>query len=830
MRVPLSWLKRYVQFDLPANELAHRLTMAGNEVGDVEIVGADLDPERLVIGHVLSVNPHPNADRLKLPVVDIGNGETATVVCGAPNLAAGQKIAFAKEGAMLFNPRSGKADALKAATIRGVRSAGMVCSPLELGLSDDHEGILVLDDDAPIGAPLVEYIGDAVLDVEVTPNRPDCLSVLGIAHEVAALTGSTVTEPDLSYPEDGNPIESQARVEIADPDLCFRYTATLIHDIEIAESPQWMQDALAKAGLRPINNIVDITNYVMLEYGQPLHAFDFGKVRDSTVIVRSARPDEELVTLDGATRALRPPMLCIADTQDAIGLAGVMGGANTEIDESTTAVLLESANFHAINTRRTRLALRMDSEASYRFERGIRPELAPRGLRRATQLMIELAGGAASKGILDIYPDPKPMPSVQISRHRIRQALGVDYTMQRVQGTLESLGFERDRAPESIMPTMDAFSVGGAPEPDGVIWMKPPYWRSDIAIEDDIVEELARIIGYESIPTTMLSTPIPHGQPQASRVLRERIKDILTATGMRETISYSLVSADMLKRVELDTGESDALRIANPMSSEFTLLRTSLRASVLNTLANNRRISQAEGIRIYEIGSVYLPKEEARERELPNEREMLVGVLCGPRYPMSWNAPTGDMGFYDGKGALESLFAKLRAEALYEAHGDDPILRRGRTAQILCGDAPIGVIGEVRQTALDRFDIDGAPVVMFEIDLESLRAALPDDTLQHTPANPYPESYRDLALVVDAEVTSARIRHIIERHRMVARSIPFDIYEGEGVPEGKRSLAFRIVFQSPRGTLTSEQVDGYQSNVLQQLQRELGVELRESSE
>ena len=310
-----------------------------------------------------------------------------------------------------------------------------------------------------------------------------------------------------------------------------------------------MQDALTKAGLRPINNIVDITNYVMLEYGQPLHAFDFGKVRDSTVIVRAARPDEEFETLDGATRKLQPPMLCIADPQVAIGLAGVMGGANTEIDETTTTVLLESANFHAINTRRTRLALRMDSEASYRFERGIRPELAPRGLRRATQLMLQLAGGTASKGILDIYPDPAPMPSVQISRHRIRQVLGVDYTMGRVQETLESLGFERDRAPESIMPTMDAFTVGSTPEPDSVIWMKPPYWRSDITIEDDIVEELARIIGYESIPTTMISTPIPHGQPQASRVFRERVKDILTATGMRETISYSLVSADMMERV-----------------------------------------------------------------------------------------------------------------------------------------------------------------------------------------------------------------------------------------------------------------------------------------
>ena len=326
----------------------------------------------------------------------------------------------------------------------------------------------------------------------------------------------------------------------------------------------------------------------------------------------------------------------------------------------------------------------------------------------------------------------------------------------------------------------------------------------------------------------MISTPIPHGQPQAHRLLRERVQDILTSTGMRETISYSLVSREMLERVGVEVTESNTLLIANPMSREFTHLRTTLRASVLSTLANNRRVSQSDGIRIYEIGSVYLPKEEARERDLPNEREMLVGVLCGPRFPMSWNTPGGDMGFYDGKGILESLFAELRAEVRYEAYGDDPILRRGRTARILCGDAPIGFIGEVGNPALQRFDID-AITAMFEIDLEALRAALPEETRQHIPAIPYPESYRDLALIVDADVTSARIQRIIERHRMVVRSIPFDIYSGEGVPEGKRSLAYRIVFQSPRGTLTSEEIDRYQSNILQQLQRELNVELREGN-
>ena len=329
MLVPLSWLKNYVPITDTPQELAHRLTMAGVEVGDVDDMGANWERDKVLVGHVLSVDPHPNADRLRLPTVDLGNGETATVVCGAPNVAAGQKIVFAREGAMVFSPRSGKVEQLKKAKIRGVESSGMVCSVLELGMGDEHEGILVLDDDAPVGTPLVDYMGDAILDAEVTPNRPDCLSILGIAHEVAALTGQTATEPDISYPEEGPDIESEVKIEIADPELCYRYTASLVTGIKIGPSPQWMQEALIKAGQRPINNMVDITNYVMLEYGQPLHAFDIDKVKDRTVIVRAAREGEKFVTLDGETRELDPPMLTIADTQDAIGIAGVMGGANS---------------------------------------------------------------------------------------------------------------------------------------------------------------------------------------------------------------------------------------------------------------------------------------------------------------------------------------------------------------------------------------------------------------------------------------------------------------------------------------------------------------------
>lgn len=826
MKVPISWLKKYVPIELTPTELAHMLTMAGNEVGEVDEIGGSWDRDKVVIGHVLKIEPHPNADRLRLPTVDIGNGETATVVCGAPNVAEGQKIAFAKEGARLFSPRSGTTEELKAAKIRGVESAGMVCSTLELGMGEDHDGILVLGDDAVIGTPLVDYLGDAVLDVEVTPNRPDCLSILGIAHEVAALTGATVTEPDLSYPEAGDAIQGQATVEIEDPELCGRYTATLIKDIKIADSPRWMQDALVKSGQRPINNIVDITNYVMLEYGQPLHAFDFGKVKESKIIVRAARAGEKHVTLDGEDRKLEPPMLVIADVSDAVGMAGVMGGANTEIDETTKAVFLESANFSATNTRRTRNALGISTEASYRFERGIRAELAPLALRRATQLIVELAGGKAASGIIDVYPGEKPAPVVKISRQRIRQVLGVDYSLAKIEQVLTSLGFKAGTQPEGLIDMMEAFEGGAIRDRDESLWMEAPYWRSDINIEEDVIEELARIIGYDSIPTAMLAAPIPHQSPDPKRDRRELIKDLLASSGMHEATTYALVNTEMLANVDALDDAKPPLKISNPMSTEFEYLRTSLRGSILSTLAYNRRMSQGEGMRLFEIGKVFLPREEAKERELPDERETLIGVMSGLRFPTSWTAPQGDLSFFDAKGVLEGLFGSLGVQVEFERYTDDPVLDSGRTARLVCAGNPVGVIGEVSANVLARFDLDGSPVAMFEVDLELLGEASSEVERKYRGTSRFPESYRDLALTVDAGTTSAQIEAIINRHNLVVRSVAFDVYSGEGVAEGKKSVAYRLVFQSDKETLTSAQVDKAQGDILRQLERELGVELR----
>jgi len=825
MLIPLSWLKKYVPVADSPHELAHKLTMAGIEIGEVRVIGADWDADKIVVGEALRVEAHPNADRLRLVAVDIGGGRTETVVCGAPNVAAGQKIAFAGEGAALFSPRSGKTETLKRARIRGVESRGMVCSALELGLGDDHDGILVLDEDAPVGAPLAEYLGDAILNAEVTPNRPDCLSILGVAHEVAAIGGGRVTEPDISYPEEGEPIENLATVEIADPDLCFRYTASLIAGVKIGPSPKWMQDALVKAGQRPINNVVDITNYVMLEYGQPLHAFDFDKCRDRTIIVRQARAGETLATLDGERRELRPPMLTIADSRDAVGLAGVMGGANSEMDENTASVLLESASFDPVNTRLTRSALDIRTEASDRFERGIRSALAPVGLRRATQLIVELCGGTAAKGVIDLYPTKREPPALSLSRARIRQVLGVDYPMSRVRSVLESLGFEETRAPGGMIDLIEAVEAAPSPERSDTLWVKVPYWRSDIAIEDDLVEEVARVVGYDSLPATALSTPIPSRPPQPVASLKDRLRDLLVAAGMQETISYSPTTLEDLRRVNALDESNPPLRIANPLSSRWEYMRTSLRAGVLNTLAYNRRLAQGEGIRIFEVGRVYIPKPGAGARDLPDEIEMAVGAFSGPRFPASWLADEDDMGFFDAKGSLESVFSALNLDAAFEP-ADDSTLRPGRAARISAGGVPLGVAGEVRREVLDGFGLESRPVAMFELRVDALLSALGAATVSYESASRYPESYRDLAIVVDADVSADRIRRVIERHALAARAAPFDIYAGEGVPAGRKSVAFRVAFQSDRGTLTSKQVDRFQNDILRQLRRELNAELR----
>ena len=825
MKIPISWLKKYVPITISSKELAERLTMAGVEVGEIQEIGENWDSDKIVVGYVRSIKAHPNADRLKLPTVELSDGECLTVVCGAPNVNSGQKIAFAREGAVLYSPRSGKTGPMKASTIRGVKSSGMVCSALELGIGDDHEGILVLEDDAPIGMPLKEYMGDSILDIEVTPNRPDCLSILGLAHEVAALTDEQVTEPNSSYEELGDDIESQVTINLDSSNLCNRYTAALITGITVAESPAWMQEALIKAGQRPINNVVDITNYVMLEYGQPLHAFDFEKVENSKVIVRVAQPNETLITLDGSTRSLKPTMLTISDDKKAIGLAGIIGGISTEICQSSTSLLLESANFNSVSIRQTRGDLGLNTEASYRFERGIRSALTSKALKRAIHLVLELAGGNVSKGIIDIKVQSEEDASIKISRSRIKQVLGVDYSMSEIRKVLESLGFKEGNAPEKLIDIFDSIESSPVVEHDSAIWVKPPYWRSDISIEEDIIEEIARIIGYDTIPTTMLSSSLPHHVPQPLTELKESIKDCLVSAGMRETLSYPLTTLELLERANIP-GDLTPLRIANPMSREFEFLRTSLRGSILKTLSDNTRTTLKDGARLFEIGRIYVRSDE-NGKDLPKELEMLVGVIAGPRYPLSWLSQETDMNFFDGKGILTSMFEQLNVDAKY-SRAIDSTMHPDKVAHIDINNRNVGVIGELNPAVAQRFNLETITTTLFEINLEALLNSISTNQPNYESFNRYPESYRDIALILDKDVSSGEVQRIINRHKMVTRSIPFDVYSGEGISHGKKSTAYRIIFQSDRGTLNSKQIDRVQGDIVRQLTRELGADLRVS--
>ena len=800
MRLPLRWLSEYVDLSLSHRELAERLTIAGIEVG--EIIASAGDWEGITVAQVVDVARHPNADRLVLATVDLGNGERQTVVCGAPNVAAGQKVPFAAAGVRLIDGHTGKPAVLKSAVIRGVQSAGMICSEKELGLSDEHEGILVLDEGAPLGLPLASFLGEVVFDLEVTPNRPDLLSIVGVAREVAALTGQPLREPSLEHKEVGPQITGRVKVEIPDPDLCPRYCAALIEGVRVAESPSWLQERLISAGMRPINNVVDITNYVMLELGQPLHAFDFAKIRRKRIIVRRAEPGEKINFLDGTERELLSDMLVIADAEVPLALAGVMGGLESEVDPETTTVLLESANFYAPNIRRTSQALKLRSDASSRFEKGLSRQLPPIAAQRAVKLILELCGGRAAKGLADEFPGKQRDMRVTLTQERLRRILGIEVATAQVRQILTSLGFSCRWVPP------DRFVV------------RVPYWRTDVAIPDDVIEEIARIIGYDQLPTSLLRGELPTAWPQTRYRLRERVADALAAAGLQEVISYSLTSLDTLAKVLApeELAVNRPLRIANPMSREAEYARTTLRASLLGTLAANARTNTGL-LALFERGRVYLPQVD----DLPQEVESVGAVVSGRR-PDRWGQPTGDpVGFYDAKAYMERLLSVLGVSPEVQEAVDYAYLP-GRTAAVLVDGRQVGLVGQIHPRVAAAFDIE-AEVAMFELNLDALLPHIPP-TVHYHPVPLFPSVEEDLAVVVPDGVAAGEALSIIRSFPLVRRASIFDVYTGPPVPEGRKSLAFSLSFQASEHTLTDAEVSRQRQHIIERLRRELGAELR----
>ncbi len=806
MKLSLNWLREFVDVDLAVPELARLLIDATAEVESWETIGAGWDTERIRVAEVIAVEPHPNADRLRLVTVEAGHGRQQ-VVCGAPNVAVGQKVAFATEGAELFDGHTGEKAKLKLRPIRGVDSAGMVLSEKELGLSGDHEGILVLPAETPVGRPLVEVLGDVVFDISTWANRADLLGVMGFGRETAAITGKVLRQPDLGHSQSEKRAEDFISVAIEAPDLCRRFTASIIENVTIGPSPLWMQERLQKAGMRSINNVVDITNYVMLETGQPLHAFDYDRVRGKRIVARRASAGERLVTLDGVEREFDGEMLLICDGEGPVGIAGVMGGGNSEVSESTRNVLLEIANFKPGSIRRTSTYLKLRTEASLRFEKGLGMEMPEYAQHRALHLFEQLTGGTSASGLVDAYPGKEAPRTIVVEAARIEQVLGIAVPTEDVRRILTDLGFVCHFVPP------------------GKYSVQPPDWRPDVEIADDVIEDIGRIHGYDKLPTTMLRGRLPAPEVDPLRDLRERVRDLAASLGFQETISYTLTDMARLRRMvpEDDTLRSDPLGVVNPVAAQHTFLRTSLRPSVLETYAANQN-HQDGALRVFEVGFEYLPVEA----DLPYERPVLCAALGGAREGR-WTRTGGErLDFYDAKGFAEALLRSLGIAGGYGPRVEFGFLG-GHTAEVRVGKEVVGVIGQVHPDSAAAFDI-GEPVFLVELWIPELLRHLPERPAYTAPSR-FPEVRQDLALVVDAELAAGRVLEIARSHRSGGIRIVadlFDEYRGAGVPEGKKSLALGLRYQATDRTLTDADVARVQQGLVTRLSKEFGATVRGS--
>ncbi len=810
MKLPLSWLKEYVDFELSPNELASLLTFSGTEVEGIKTIGGDFTG--LVVGEVLSVERHPNADRLTVCQVNDGSS-ILTVVCGAPNVSAGIKVPLATIGVTLPNGLK-----IKKAKVRGVESFGMLCAADELGLSEDHSGLMILPADTKAGTPFSEIAGppETVLELEVTPNRPDCLSLIGMAREVATLLGKPLKLPTPCVKESAIPVASLASVTIEDAVGCPRYTGRVVQGITIAPSPQWMQRRLSAAGIRPINNVVDITNYVMLESGQPLHAFDFELLEGRKIVVRRAKSGETMSTLDGAARELNTEMLLIADAKRPVAVAGVMGGAGSEIRDVTKTVLLESAYFKPSDVRKTSKKLGLSSESSYRFERGVDVENVEWVSRRAVQLICELAGGVAAKGVLDVFPNPQSHVQVPLRFERVRDLLGIELSNEKVMSIFISLGF----GIVSKEPTRCVVDV--------------PAFRVDVAQEADLIEEVARVHGLDKIPSpSPVAKIVPGVDDKPTRSILA-LRENLIGLGLSETMNYSFLSEKLLDLVGY--GEpSKRIVLPNPISADHTVLRDSFIPQMIETLGRNRA-RQAGEASLFEMGRVFFKDAEGRNAETDR---VCIGLM-GPvgRAGILKSQPVKDEEMFQWiKGILEMLGRAQHVAAI--AKGglcrldielkplSSPCFEEGRAVTVWLAGACVGVMGLISERLRNEWRM-ADPVAVLELDVAPLLKDVLRVPVSHG-IGAFPGVERDVAMVVEDGISHAAILKSIwtvAPPELVDIQM-FDIYRGENVGKGRKSLAYSLTYRSMDKTLTDEEANAFHDKVKAALRKDLSADIRE---
>jgi len=801
MIVTYNWLKEYVDFDLLPQDLADLLTMLGLEVEGMISMGSGMDD--VVVALIEERNQHPNADRLSLCKVNNGR-EVLEIVCGATNMKAGDKVALAQIGAEL--PGEFK---IKRSKIRGIESFGMLCSEKELGLAEASEGIMLLPQEVPLGIPVFEALGlkDTIFEIGLTPNRADCLSVIGIAREIAAKLGKRVNYPKIAVGEGEQPITEVASVTIEYHHGCPRYAARYISGCKIGPSPEWLVSRLQAVGVRSINNVVDVTNYVMMEYGHPLHAFDFSFLQGGKIIVTRAAEGERFTTLDDQERHLKGTDLTIRDGERAVALAGIMGGLNSEINDSTTAVLLESACFEPMTIRRTARRLGLHSESSHRFERGADIGTVPKALDRAAALIAELSGGILARGSIDVYPGRKEPRQVPVRLARVNQVLGTNLAAEAIKNIFHNLEFVVD------------------PGEAGEFLVTVPSFRVDIEREIDLIEEVARLNGYENIPVTMPRARIFSDRPTRSQLLVQRLKQMLVASGLSEVITYSFIAPGLYDKVGLasDDPRRSSVNLLNPLSDDQSVMRTTLLPGLLETAARNigyRILDQ----RIFEMGRVF-HKDGAED--LPVEPVYVTGLLTGAREAEGWNQGKENVDFYDVKGVVENILNSLNiAKLSYEPRDIDSFYHPGKACSVYSGSERVGSLGEIHPDVQESFGIEQR-VYYFELNFEKL-LHLCRDFLTITPPSRFPDTFRDTAMLLDDEVPAAAVLGAIKGLKIgeIEDAAIFDLYKGASIPEGKKSLAVRVRYRSLERTLTDDEVNRLHQRVVDTLTSKYGAEIR----